>query len=569
MACAASPQPPPPSPQAARSAELPRPAPAPDPQADLAKKIDPIFSGFTREGAMSPGCAVGVYRAGEIVFSKGYGYADLEHDAPLTDTTPVYTASVSKQFTAAAVLLLAADGKISLDDDVRKYIPELPNLGKRITVEQLLHHTSGLRDYHLLLLLAGLNEEDVITSREVLWLISHQHALNFPPGSHYSYSGSGYVLAAEIVARVSGESFNSFLAKRIFQPLGMTSSLIRDDHAKLIPHRAIGYTAGSDKAPRTLMGNLEYGGSSTLVTTIRDLAKWDANFYDPKVGGQAWLDGMRVRGKLNDGVQLEYAMGLFETTGHGLQVEEHDGAFAGYRSMMLRYPAKRLTVAALCNTTEADAAALSEKVAEVFLPELARPEPAPPAVPPGTFGFDLGAIAGTYIEPSLGAVRTFEASGGIAHLRVGSPPGPPKELVPVGPGDFLLKGQLTHYGYEPAKGKQAARFTRTWPGALPLTFLRTEPFDAAGLTAEKLAEYAGRFGSEELPHDLELRVEGSKLVAGPIGGAARATLAPMARDLFRVEQEDAGWRFERDGRGKIVRVVVSTDRARNVVLGRR
>src|SRR5450631_4501358 len=190
--CAAAPVPSPAkgiAPTAAPPA--PSAAPAVDRRAELAAKIDPLFAVFTRGEAMSPGCAVGVYRAGETVFSKGYGYADVEHDSPMTDTTPVYTASVSKQFTAAAVLLLAADGKVSLDDDVRKYVPELPDFGARLTLDPLLHHTRGLRDYPLLLPLEGLNEEDVITKREVLWLLRHQRTLGFPPGSRFSYSSSG------------------------------------------------------------------------------------------------------------------------------------------------------------------------------------------------------------------------------------------------------------------------------------------------------------------------------------------------------------------------------------------
>ncbi|HMI87544.1 MAG TPA: serine hydrolase [Polyangiaceae bacterium] len=551
-------------------------APVLDPQAELAKKIDPIFSSFAEGGAMSPGCAVGVYRAGEIVFSKGYGYADLEHEAPITDTTPFYTASLSKQFTAAAVLLLVADGKVSLDDDVRKYVPELPNFGQRITLEHLLHHTSGLRDYHLLLLLQGLNERDVITSREVLWLLSHQRGVNFPPGSHYAYGSTGYVLLAEIVARVSGESFHSFLTRRVFQPLGMTSSLIREDHAKPIPHRAIGYRLDPDQQPRMLMGNLEYGGSSTLVTTTRDLAKWDENFYQPKVGGQAFIDAMRVRGKLTDGKQLKYAGGLFESETHGLPVEEHGGDFAGYRSWLARYPTQRLTVSVLCNTSQANAMGLSDKVAALFLPELSAPEPTPAVVPLEAFGFDLKTISGTYIEPSLAQVRIIDTTDGGIHLLIGNTQGRPQDLIPVGPHDLAVKGRRTHYNYEPAKGQKAARIVKISGGELPQTFIRAEPVEPSELKAEKLSEYTGRYGSDELAHDVEIRLEGSHLVAGPVGGAARsAPFTPIARDLFETDDEslrfsdEAGWRFERNARGKIVRLVVSTDRAWNVVLVRR
>jgi CubicO group peptidase (beta-lactamase class C family) len=546
----------------------PSAAPVVDPRAELAAKVDPIFSDFTPQGAMSPGCAVGVYRAGEIVFSKGYGYADLEHDAPITDTTPFYTASLSKQFTAAAVLLLAADGKVSLQDDVRKYIPELPDFGKRITLDHLLHHTSGLRDYHLLLHLEGLNEEDVITIREILWLLSHQRSLNFPPGSYFSYSSSGYVLLAEIVARVSGESFHSFLTRRVLEPLGMKSSLVREDHTRPIPHRAIGYTLGSDKQIRMLMGNLEYAGSSNFVTTTRDLAKWDANFYDPKVGGQALIDGMRVRGKLADGTELDYAMGLAESETHGLAVEEHNGSFAGYRTVIVRYPGERLTVSVLCNTTEADPDALGEKVAAVFLPQLSVPKP--PALPqaaslaPAQFGYDLAMVTGRYIDMSTAEIRAVDATDGVLRMRYGHPHTPPRELIPAGAADLLVSGGEVRYRYEPARGKRAAQLVRMYKTDVPRTFVRVEPIDKV----EKLAEYTGRFGSDELAHDLEIAVTDGHLVAGPVGGAPRPLpFTPIARDFFATD--DVGWRFERDAHDKVVRLVASTDRARGVVLIRR
>ncbi len=577
LACAGAPTPVGgPSPQVIPKSQPPSVSPSAGSDAGPADSVDAIFSAFTRPGNPSAGCALGVYRAGEIVFSKGYGYADLEHDDPITDATPFYTASLSKQFTAAAVMLLVGDGKLSLDDDVRKYIPELPDFGARITLDHLLHHTSGLRDYHLLLLLEGLNEEDVITSREVLWLLAHQRTLNFTPGSHQLYSSSGYVLLAEIVARVSGESFNAFLTRRLLQPLGMASSLIRDDHARVIPHKAVGYGRGPDDQPRTLVANLEYAGSSNFVTTIRDLANWDANFYDPRVGGPAFVERMRARGKLADGAELDYASGLEEYESHGRHVESHDGAFAGYRSVLTRYPTERLAVAVLCNTTEANADALEEKVAAVFLPQPGGENPAVaatvPAAVPGHFGYDLASIAGLYADPFTVETRTLETADGIVHMRVGRSTNAPRELVPVGPGDFVVKGGSTHYGYQPAQGKQPARLVRVAKAELTRTFVRVDPVERV----DNLGEYTGRYGSDELAHDIEIRIESGHLVMAAVGGAMRGTpFRPVARDLFGSDDEgwrfadDVGWRFERDGRGRVVRLVASTDRARGVVLTRR
>jgi hypothetical protein len=356
----------------------------------------------------------------------------------------------------------------------------------------------------------------------------------------------------------------------------MTASLVRDDHARLIPHRAIGYTLGPGKQVRMLMGNLEYGGSSTFVTTVRDLAKWDANFYDPKVGGQAFVDAMRVRGKLTDGTVLEYARGLEETEWRGLHVEEHDGAFAGYRTILTRYPSERLTVSVLCNTTEAHPDDLEEKVAAVLLPQRGGPGPATvaevpattsaPSAPSAPFGFDLATVAGTYVDQSIAAVRVIETSGGILRMRYPHTTHPEKVLVPAGPGDLVVtSGQYrTHYAYEPQKGKRPARLLRTTETQLPQTFVRADAVDRA----QDLAEYAGRYGSDELARDVEIRVEDGHLVEGPVAGAALLLpFTPVARDLF--VSDDVGWRFERGANGKIARLVVSTDRAREVILSRR
>jgi hypothetical protein len=330
---------------------------------------------------------------------------------------------------------------------------------------------------------------------------------------------------------------------------------------------------GPDRHPRTLMGNLEYDGSSNFVTTTRDLAKWDGNFYAPSVGGQPLVDAMRARGKLTDGTVLDYAMGLEELRLGGRAVEWHDGGFAGYRSALARYLDDRLTVSILCNTTEADADAFAEKVAEIFLPKRAVPPPdVAPAAPVASFGADLQAAAGTYVDRSGGEIRIIDVSGGAACMRYGRPmknAHAPRELVPVGQGELQVKGGTTRYRFTPADGKRPARITRLAKSEMPLELVRDELIDRA----DRLADYAGFYGSAELPHDLEIRVEDGSLVAGPIGGAARTrAFEPVARDFFLAghagETDTIGWRFERDARGKIVHLVVSDDRAREVALQR-
>ncbi len=353
---------------ARRESPAPAASASPPGEADLAAKIDAIVSAAARPAARAPGCSVGVYRAGAIVYTKAYGDADLEHDSPNADTTPFCLASIAKQFTAAAVLLLAQEGKVALGDDVRKYVPELPDHGRTITLEQLLHHTSGVRDYGLLLELQGGAGVDLVTTDDVLWLLGHQRGENFAPGTRYSYSNSGYVLLAVVVARVSGKPYGAFVKERIFDPLGMSDTLVKEDHAQLIPRRAVGYGRRPDGTYRIATSNTEYAGQGNIFSTTRDLAKWDENFYAPKVGGQALVDAMRVQGTLADGTQIAYAMGLAEDVTRGLRRESHDGGIAGYRARIARYPTERLTVSVLCNDGSANPDRLEEQIAAALLP---------------------------------------------------------------------------------------------------------------------------------------------------------------------------------------------------------
>src|SRR5579859_2291679 len=299
---------------------------APPADENLPKRVDELFQKM--DTPSSPGCALSVIKDGRIVYEHGYGMADLDHDVPITPTTIFHVASMSKQFTAASILLLAQEGKLSLDDPVRKYIPELPDFGTPITIRQLIHHTSGLRDQWDLLGLAGWRYSlDLITDDDVLSVISRQKDLNFAPGTKHLYSNTGYTLLAQIVKRVSGESFREFTTARFFAPLGMKSTHFRDDHAEIVKHMAYGYEPAKDTF-RISLTNFDTVGATSLLTTVEDLALWDENFYHPKVGGQALIDRLLERGKLNNGEQLDYASGLVVGTYRGLRTVDHGGADA-------------------------------------------------------------------------------------------------------------------------------------------------------------------------------------------------------------------------------------------------
>lgn len=326
--------------------------------------VDSVLSRFA--SPESPGCAVGVTRAGSLVFAKGYGVADLEHDMPITPDTRFNIASVSKQFTAMSVVLLALDGKLSLDDSIQKWVPEVPSFGTNvITLRQLLNHTSGLRDYFTLLAVSGWPSDGPLTEKQFLSLVGRQKNLNFAPGDEFLYSNTGYALLSIVVRRASGQSLRTFAAERIFKPLGMTHTEFRDDHTSLIPQRALGYEP-SGSTYRISQPEMDVVGDGGAYSTVEDLARWDANFQTGQVGGKRAIAMLQEPGMLNDGQPIPYALAMTIGEFHGLKTYSHGGAYGGYRSTFLRFPQRNVSVITLCNTSRASSS-LAEQVASVVL----------------------------------------------------------------------------------------------------------------------------------------------------------------------------------------------------------
>src|SRR5258708_5226017 len=335
--------------------------------------VDEIFVDLTKAG--SPGCAVGVYRDGKMVYSKGYGLANLEENVPVTPQSVFDIGSTSKQFTAASILLLEKEGKLSLNDDVRKYVPELPDYGQKVTILELLNHTSGLRDYLTLMDLAGMHTDGLTTDEDALQMIYRQKALNFAPGSDWLYSNTGFFLLSAIVKRVSGKTLREFAAENIFVPLEMTHTQYRDDHTSLIANRALAYDEREKKDGYTLnVSYVEKTGDGAVHTSVEDLLKWDENFYSPRVGGQDFLNELQERGKLNSGKVLDYAKGLFLQDYRGLHSVSHGGAWGGYRAELLRFPEQHFSVACLCNVGNAHPTKRAHEVADVYLGSLMKPK---------------------------------------------------------------------------------------------------------------------------------------------------------------------------------------------------
>lgn len=404
----------------------PTPAPALQLGAETRQRIDEVFAEYDRTGG--PGCALGVVEAGDLVHARGYGMGQMDHRIPISERSAFYLASVSKQFAAAAIVIAAHEGHLSLDDDVRRHIPEFPAYDRgRVTVRHLVHHTSGVRDYLTLMTLAGTPFENILTDEAMLGLITRQKELNFAPGSEHLYSNSGYVLMAEIVARATGRSLREYADEMIFGPLGMTSTHFHDDRTQIVRDRVFSYHPREEGGWRTdYLINFDKVGDGGLYSTVEDLARWDGAFYGDVLGVPDFAERMYERGVLGSGDTIAYARGLSVGQRRGLRRVSHAGGLMAFRTMIGRYPDQRTTVITLCNVGTANPGRLSMAVEDIVL-EGAFTEPAAEEGPSGAAGAAegaadeadvevssemLAAFAGSYRSEEIGATWVIETDAG-------------------------------------------------------------------------------------------------------------------------------------------------------------
>lgn len=496
--------------------------------------VDKIFADLTKPG--SPGCALGVYRDGKIVYAKGYGLANLEEDVPITPQSVFDIASVSKQFTAASIVLLERQGKLRLDDDIRKYVPELPDYssqgGGKITILQLLNHTSGLRDYGNLFPLAGIDDDDVTTDEDALGMIVRQKALNFTPGSEWQYSNSGYLLLSLIVKRASGESLKEFAAENIFQPLGMAHTQHRDDHTFLIPHRVQAYSRTENGGYRLNMSYAEETGDGMVHTTLEDLQKWDENFYSGKLGGKNFASEMEQNGKLNDGRVVEYAKGSRIWTYRGLPAVVHTGGSGGYRAYYIRFPDQHFSVACLCNLENVNRRKRVGAVVDAYLGGLGRRSD--DAVVPGPAPQQLGALAGTYQDAKTREV--WRVTIRDTKLWVDFE-GVPLELRALSQTDFEPVDYAfdVHMKFEPQGEKGPRKLIVKREMELPATL---EAIEEARLSEAELASYVGDYWSDEVRATYRITMKGGKLRLQELIGADGIVHRTLPFDELRPLQMD-------------------------------
>ena len=500
-------------------------------------RVDAIFKAWS---TATPGCAIGVAVKGEPIVRAAYGMADLEHDVPNTPETIFEAGSVSKQFTAMAVLLLARDGKLSLDDPVRKHIPEVPELASPVTIRQMLQHTSGLRDWGALAAISGWPRSTrVHTHAHVLDILSRQRSLNFPPGTRWSYSNSGYNLAAILVSRVSGMSFADFTRTRMFEPLEMRDTSWRDDYTRVVKRRAIAYSErqggfAADMPFENVHGN---GG---LLTTVGDLLKWNENFTKPAVGDAALLVEMQRNTRFTDGGTHEYALGLYADTYKGVREVDHSGATAGYRAHLGRYPDQQLSVAVLCNAGSANATAFAKGAAELYLTGLAS-SPAPPGAHALTEA-EAERLVGLYrSRQPAGIVTITRDKNALSAQNIG-------RLIPLSSTRFVTADAFT-FEFD---GRGQLRRTDE--------FSRVDVFDRverARPTSDTLKGLAGRYVSDEVETTLIAAVDGDRLVLRRRPDS-EIVLTPVYPDGF---SSSLGWIvFHRDGAGRATGLSVRQDR---------
>jgi CubicO group peptidase (beta-lactamase class C family) len=493
-------------------------ATAPAAPSDVVAKVDALFARY--ETTESPGCAVAAARNGTPVLSRAYGMADIEQDRPNSVDTVFEAGSVSKQFTAAAVLLLAQQGKLSLDDPVRQYVPELPDYGTPITIRHALTHTSGLRDWGSVVAAAGWPRTSrVHTHAHVLDVVSRQKALNFPPGDQFSYCNTGYNLAAVLVSRVSGMPFAEFTRRHIFEPLGMTRTEWRDDYTRVVKGRATAYDA-TQAGWRIDMPFENVHGNGGLLTTVGDLLKWNENFVHGKVGGRTFVEAQQRQMRLNDGSEIEYAAGLYVTSWRGVREVSHSGATAGYRAFLARYPDHGLSIAAICNAGNANPSRFVRQIAAMYLGEA----PAAPAAPPTTT-LDPDVLArrtGVFRDQRTGGVARLDVVDGRLRLERGP------VLVPVGTTSFLIGDEGMHVEFAVDARDRATGFRLVYPRGDTERFVAEAPVRP---TARDLEAYVGRYRSPEAEAELVAAVEGGRLVLRQRPDTVRP-LEPAWADAF-------------------------------------
>lgn len=513
-----------------------------------ASKVDQIFSAYDKSG--SPGCSLGVIRDGNFAYRKAYGLANLELGVPLSSQSVFYMGSVSKQFTAASLVLAAGQGYLSLDDDVRKYVPELPDYGHAITLRQMIHQTSGFRDFYTLLGLSGHDPADFNSAKEIFKIVARQKELNNIPGDEWIYSNTNYFLLGMVVQRATRKSLAEFAAENIFKPLGMSHTLFYDDHTLVVPGRVAAYDPAPHDGFRVDWSTtFEVVGAGGLMSSVDDLLLWDRNFHTNRLGKGTLVQELQTPGVLNNGNQISYAMGLVLGKYRGLPIVEHGGALFGYRTELLLFPEQKFSVICLCNIGSAVPENLAREVGDIYLADKLQPG-GRTLNPSSNDSFpDPSTFAGKYLDPRTHLMYTFTASNGnlMAWGAV---------LIRIDANQFYdLQGDAI--AFDSSKGVMHAKLDVGQE-----TYFSGSRVEELHLGEPVLASYTGRFRSTELDTVYSLSINHDTLTLRN-GDNRPQKLASVAKDEF--DGGDFGRLvFERDSGGRVFGFRVFTQAARGI-----
>ena len=507
---------------------------------DTIQKIDALFSKWNTD---TPGGALTISRKGEIIYHKAFGMADLEHNLANTTETIFEAGSVSKQFTAAAILLLVQDGKLSLEDDVRKYVPEIPDYGVTIKIRHLMTHSSGLRDWGSVAGISGWERgKRVHTHAHVLEILSQQKALNFPPGDQFNYCNSGYNLMAIIVGRVSGMPFAAFCKQRIFEPLGLTHTQWRDDYRKIVQNRSIAYSKNGDDYLQNMPFEMVYGNGG-LLTTTSDLIKWNHHYKEMNLGNKSFNELELTEGKSNTGVPLGYAAGLFIGKYNGYKEINHSGATAGYRAWLAYYPAQDFSVAFLSNDASANPGRIGTQVAALFLGERQNNEPMLGTIVPDEKS--LQAKAGLYKSLRNDNIMQFAVRDGLLQFKAGGP------LQATAMNTFFNGDERLEFA-----GNKFVLYTANGDS---MTYVKKESFQP---TEAALQSFIGTYHSEDADATYNI-IWKDGILQTFLQPDIYSKLTPLYKNAFENESGEL-LEFQYDKKGKITGFRFTTGRAWNI-----
>ena len=529
------------------------------------QKIDKIFADYNNR--KTPGVAVAVVKNGKVVFKKGYGIANLDSSSSITPKTVFNIGSVSKQFTVFMTLLLEKEGKLSIDDDVRKYLPEMHKFETTITLRHLITHTSGLKDAYLLSTMAGWRQDDVATHEQRLRLIFRQKELDFRPGERFSYSNTGTLLLSEIVSRVAKKPFAEFAYERVFKPLDMNNSFIMTDAEKVVNNFSYSYYKTGGEYKKAINPS-SVQGYSNVYSTLEDMCRWANNFSKPKVGDGEIIKKMRTKTRLNNGKTIRFAMGQNFTPYKSLIQIEHTGSHRAYLAYLGRFPGQKVSIIVLSNNEQLKPILFgkSYEVADVFLSQYyAKPINNKPTKNPSTKFIKLAKkqlekFSGLYWNEGDSYSRKIYVKNGVLMYFRGE--NNESQLAPIGKNEFQMLNVDVDLRVKFGKNKRKKKTMIVREGDdTPGIFTAYEP---ANYSSKDLAEFTGRYYSEELDASYTFRIENGKLIARHFR-LDDIKLTAIKMNLFRTNQ----WFFNqvnfiRSKNNKITGLRASNVRVNNI-----